>query len=187
MRIVLLISFAGVFFAGCSTGVGARHIQPVAINDGISDPLECPATIIVPVYVGTVPKQWRKKVQESAASLGNILASEEFAVRCGSLRLTRRNGKSVTEVCRQLSCAGEIAPTVSFYRDPESRFIAYERGGALFVNTAKDAAGKPGNLAHEVTHILGYTHFSNKRFLGTSSVPYRIGSLVRELVNAAEQ
>lgn len=60
-------------------------------------------------------------------------------------------------------------------------------GGTLFINTAKTTAGSPGNLAHEVAHTLGYSHFSNRRLFGMSSVPYRIGDLVAKLVNALDR
>ncbi|EFF84515.1 hypothetical protein HMP0015_0008, partial [Acinetobacter haemolyticus ATCC 19194] len=59
--------------------------------------------------------------------------------------------------------------------------IAYEKNQVIHINTAKSAAGTPGNLAHEFTHTLGYTHFTNFSWLGRSSVPYVTGRFVDKI------
>jgi hypothetical protein len=102
--------------------------------------------------------------------------------------MTRTNGKSIQEVCRELVCAETVKPIVKFYNNPNTRAIAYEENGALHINTAKQSAGAgdSGNMAHEFTHTLDYTHFSNWAWLGKSSVPYRVGNLVNKLAKNTE-
>lgn len=117
--------------------------------------------------------------------MSRLIKTKEFARRCQSLRLNRTNGKSVQEVCRELVCSGAIEPIISFFSNDATRAIAYEDNGKLYINTAKktSGAGGPGNIAHEVTHILGYRHFTNWAFSGKNSVPYQIGSLAEELID----
>lgn len=187
MKLLVLLASVCSFCMGYSTVTPSQYSQGITGGDELPDRASCSATMITPKYVGRSDSLWRGKIQASAQTVSRILASEEFFTKCRSLRLSRTNGKSVDEVCRQLACSGKIIPAISFYHDPDSRFIAYASGGTLFINTAKTTAGSPGNLAHEVAHTLGYSHFSNRRLFGMSSVPYRIGDLVTKLVNALDR
>ena len=96
--------------------------------------------------------------------------------------MNRTGGRSVEEVCEQLACAGEREIKIGIYADPSMKTFAFEKRGAVFINTAKRRGGKPGNLAHEFAHTLGYSHSSYWGILKKQSVPYVVGALVDQLV-----
>ncbi|WP_156948092.1 hypothetical protein [Marinobacterium jannaschii] len=174
--------------SGCAMWSADRYPDGVVADaQFVSEPM-CMPTNISPDISGEPSPEWKQRVIHSSSVATRILASQEFAQACQSLRMTRTNGKSVQEVCREMVCSGTVKPSVNFYNKPSTRAIAYEKNGALYINTAKESAGAggPGNMAHEFTHTLGYTHFSNWSFLGKSSVPYRVGNLVERLAKDAE-
>jgi len=70
------------------------------------------------------------------------------------------------------------------YRNARSSALAYTYLNAdyLYLNTAKfDRSTKSigGSIAHEMMHCLGYGHGNNSRAGKQNSVPYWIGSAVR--------
>ena len=184
-RVNFLLLCTSVAVAGCTFSSANRYPQGVTKNANFKNESSCVPTKIQPIISGEGTNEWKQRVQASADAVTQVLQTQEFSAACQSLELTRTNGRSVQEVCREMVCSGEISPSISFYHDPNTRAIAYESDGALFINTAKEAAGAggTGNIAHEVTHTLNYTHFSNWAFLGKCSVPYRIGNLVEKLAN----
>jgi hypothetical protein len=132
---------------------------------------------------------WRERIERNAVIAGKIITSEAFAERLRNVKLTRTNGRTSAEVCRHLQFSGPVNVVFGFYHDTRTSAIAYEGEGAVFINTAReDAAGLPGNIAHELTHQLGYTHLTNFRIFGRTSVPYVVGDLVHDLnqTNPAE-
>tara|TARA_R110001583_G_scaffold119228_1_gene270591 strand:- start:4400 stop:4885 length:486 start_codon:yes stop_codon:yes gene_type:complete len=146
--------------AGCSMFSADRY--PVGVADDVlfsSEP-DCKPTIISPNIIDAPSSEWKQRIIDSSSKATKVLGSPEFTAQCQSLKMTRTNGKSIQEVCREMVCA----------------------------ETAKQSAGAgdPGNMAHEFTHTLDYTHFSNWAWLGTSSVPYRVGNLVNKLAKDTE-
>lgn len=184
----ILIAIAFSTLGGCAFWSADRYPDGVSKDVNFSIEEQCKATEIIPVFSGSGSDDWKQKVELSSAQATRVLSTQEFASSCQSLRLTSTNGKSVQEVCREMVCSGVIQPSISFYKDSDTRAIAYEENGALYINTAKEnaGAGGPGNIAHEFTHTIGYTHFSNWAFLGGSSVPYQVGNLVEKAVKIPE-
>ena len=185
----ITIYISCLFIGGCAV-FSARQIPEggSTIEQFTSDPT-CNSTQLSPVFVGDEPGEaWKNKVLSSAQTVGQVLASDDFAQRCQSLNLIMTRGETVQEVCRRLVCAGDVSPDIGFYYDQHTRAIAYEEDGALYINTAKGSqgAGGVGNIAHEFTHTLGYKHFTNFALLGSYSVPYEVGELVEELKEIAE-
>jgi hypothetical protein len=170
-----------------------KYPQGATANVNYLSEASCSPTIITPKFGETtvfegdkaLEKKWVDKIKESAQLANKQISSKEFAMKCQSLNVTKTNGKTVQEVCREIVCSSAVHPTIGFYNNPGTKAIAYESEGGLFVNIAKDAqgAGGTGNLVHEFTHTLGYKHFTNFALLGQCSVPYRVGNLVEELVN----
>lgn len=188
MKNFALIVCFSITVSGCALWSADRYPNGVTADAQFSSEPTCKLTEIEPNFIGDTSPEWRQKVLQSADEATRILHTPEFAASCQSLRLTRTNGKSVQEVCREMVCSGVVKPRVGFYHKSSTRAIAYEKNGALFINSAKEdaGAGSPGNIAHEFTHTLGYTHFSNWAFLGKSSVPYRVGNLVEHLSQDSE-
>lgn len=140
----------------------------------------CELTDLKPIFIGKSEPAWEAIISESALQATNIIRSPEFSLECQHSRMSRTRGRTVQEVCREVICSGVIRPQVGFYNNPNTRAIAYEDDGALYINVAKFdyGAGSPGNIAHEFAHTLGYTHFTNWAFFGKRSVPYVVGRLV---------
>jgi hypothetical protein len=174
-----------VILGGCAFSAAKRYPEGVSYDINFMNESSCVPTNIKLEFSGQTSIYWEHKIQSAAILATKAIQSQEFSAACHDLKLTHTNGKSVQEVCREMVCSSEITLSINFYHDANTRAIAYERDGALFINTAKEkeGAGSPGNIAHEVTHILDYKHFSNWAFLGKSSVPYRIGNLVESLVD----
>lgn len=185
MKNIVIVVSLSIMFGGCTLFSAKQFPEGSSQVVNFNDPETCNSTKVMPTFSGEHSEVWEERVLSSAKTVTEILQTQSFSQACQALRMTRTNDKSVQEVCREMVCAGEIIPSISFYHDPSTRAIAYESNGALLINTAKESAGAggPGNIAHEVTHTLGYTHFTNWAFLGKSSVPYRIGNLVQKLSN----
>lgn len=138
----------------------------------------CIPTVLKIEFVPEPGEFWKERLTESAGAATEILTSPDFGLRCQNSKMKRTNGKSVQEVCRELVCAGSQTVKFGFYEKKNTRAIAYEQNGIVYINTAKNTAGTPKNVAHEFTHTLGYTHFTNWAILGRGSVPYVVGGLV---------
>ena len=160
-------------FVSCYAPVG-----PVIDQDATKHP-----TFISVQYLdGQEPDpKWKRRVEENAAKAEEILSSTEFAEAYRKEKIRGTKGKTVNEVINELQYSGETEINVGFYNNPDTRAIAYEEGGNIYFNTAKDEAGSPGNIAHELTHKMGYKHFTNWAFLGRRSVPYTVGYAVDDL------
>lgn len=119
------------------------------------------------------------RVEASAKRLNTLLASPDFGRRCNASGMNRTEGRSVEAVCSQMICAGPLSMRVALYHDEQMKTLAFEKRGAVFINTAKSRAGTPANLAHEFAHVLGYSHQSFWGFSREGSVPYVLGRLVK--------
>ena len=185
MKNILCVASISIMLGGCTLFSANQFPEGASQVSSFNKESACTPTKVIPTFSGERSDEWEKRVSSSSETVTKVFQTQDFAQACQALRMTRTNGKSVQEVCREMVCAGEITPSISFYHDPNTRAIAYESNGALFINTAKKfaGAGGPGNIAHEVTHTLSYTHFTNWAFLGKSSVPYRIGNLVEKLAS----
>jgi hypothetical protein len=146
----------------------------------------CTPTKLVVKFTETPSDLWRTRLESSAALASTILSSDAFAAKCVEMTMRRTNDRTVSDVCRHVACAGEHQLAIGFFHDANTRAIASEGEDGISINTAKaDAgAGTPGNLVHEFTHILGYTHWTNWAFLGKRSVPYMVGNLVDEIAES---
>lgn len=145
----------------------------------------CTQTTINVTYDTPPEPFWKQRIDSSAVLASAILRSQEFGDRCRGKNMSRRNGQSVEQVCRELQCAGAVNPKVDFFNDPRTKAIASEGAGEVHINTAKAefGAGSPGNLAHEMAHTLGYRHFTNVRRFAQQGVPYVVGDLVDEIAD----
>lgn len=139
----------------------------------------CAATDLRVTYISEGTEEWTERIESSARAASAIFNSVEFQQECRSSTMTRRREKSVQQVCSEFSCSGPRTIKVGLYNDPSVRVVAFEKSGAVFINTAKTHAGSPGNIAHEFAHTLGYSHSTNWGFIRKRSVPYVIGGLVR--------
>lgn len=154
---------------------------------GGSDPAQpdCAATDLVLQFSGDADAVWRSRLVAAAERASRVLATDEFKAKCNRLKLSRTNGKTVAQVCDEVACSGKQTITIGFFHKENTKAIASEGEDTIFINTAKEdgGAGSPGNLVHEFTHALGYTHFTNFPIFGKNSVPYKIGNLVDELTD----
>lgn len=145
---------------------------------------ECAPTKLSYLYVSEPDDHWRRLLKESTDQVNSIIVSDTFAKQCQTLKMNRTNGKNIQEVCREIACSGEKTIRFGFFNRTNTTAIARELGnGVVEFNIAKpnSGAGKPGNIVHEFTHTLGYTHFTNFSWLGKYSVPYEVGGLVDNL------
>jgi len=167
---MVAMSSACILLASCAT--------PSASPQAIVTEQQCKATNLHVEFVSETTPLWKSKVEQSALAANAVLSSSEFSQACASSTLQRTNGKPVAQVCHEVMCSDKQLIKLGFYSDPGTRAIAYESDGAIYLNIEQESAGSPGNLVHEFTHTLGYTHFTNWAFLGRKSVPYVVGNLV---------
>lgn len=144
----------------------------------------CQTTQIGYAYHHQPDGHWHERIKVSVATANQILTSSAFAQACQRMKMNKTNGKSALQVCREMACAGVRSLNLGFFNDPNSRYVAKKAGDDIVqFNTAKQnsQAAVAGNIAHELTHVLGYKHFTNRAEFGQRSVPYRVGGLVRKL------
>jgi hypothetical protein len=144
------------------------------------DPSPCDRTTVGLAFISDGPANAKARIEASARTLTGILASDAFAQACRAAEMNRTRGKSVADVCSQLACAGPQTLKIALYDDPDMRTVAFEKRDAVFINTAKDRAGTPQNLAHELAHALGYSHRTCWGWRRKQSVPYVLGRIVEE-------
>lgn len=180
------LAFIAFLISGCASQLPAGG----AYLDSFTDDEECETTIIRYEFVVDPNDHWRSLLEKSTRTANDILISDSFAQMCQITKMNKTNGKSVQEVCREMTCSGTRELKYGFFHDPKTRAIAREVGsGVIEFNTAKpnSGAGGPGNIAHELTHVLGYKHFTNWSWLGKYSVPYEVGGIVQKIANQKEE
>lgn len=141
----------------------------------------CDKTSIEIVFIEPPADEfWKNKLNTSLPIVNNILSSDDFLKQCSLTWMTNMQGKSSSEVCREVACNGPTRVNVGFF-NKKSKGIAMTdmASGIIRFNTfSKDSiAGTPGNIIHEFTHVLGYKHLTNFRLIAQTSVPYKIGDL----------
>jgi hypothetical protein len=128
--------------------------------------------------------EWCAYLTESAKTAGDVLSDRDFLERVRNHRSFDFTDKTPAEIADLIAKADDVAVAVAFKHAPWRRWIAAEdpSSGTITFNTAKRArgAGTPGNIAHEVMHVLGFAHHGNKERGNENSVPYRIGYWVDE-------
>lgn len=131
--------------------------------------------------------EWQKRVQANAEIAQRRLSSPELLKKVAyweGFDFTRDEPKTVA---MRLVQTEHIHIRVGFYSKWWTRAIAYEDDGVIYFNTrkARNGAGSPGNIAHEVMHVMGYSHNGNSPRGQTNTVPYRIGQWVDEMTEMA--
>lgn len=145
--------------------------------DPVSEALACDRPSVPP------PSEWTDRVRRNAQTVESILNSEEFKaqiVRKARFFYSRDTGSVVWQ---KISSAGTVALTISFFSDRNTRAIAcsgHDGTVAFNIEKEKQGAASVGNIAHEVMHVLGYSHFTNFAWPNRNSVPYWVGSLAEQ-------
>lgn len=130
--------------------------------------------------------EWEQYVRESAATAARILQSPAFLERVRTAAPFTQTDRSPAEIAELLQKAQTLTLHVGFYWRPLGPSIAKEVDGAVLFNTAarRRGAGSPGNIAHELMHVLGFTHDGNRPDGNEATVPWRIGQWVDEMTDA---
>jgi hypothetical protein len=138
-------------------------------------------TSITLAYMMEPTPYWRDRLEKNAKVAEAILTSPKFAEECAKRTMTETGGKTVEQICHDVQYAGPVVLKIGFFKRRLTRQIANEQNKGVSFNTAKAGVGSPGNIAHELTHVLGYSHASNWEHKSSTTVPYVIGYVVDEL------
>ena len=141
------------------------------------------------------------KVTRAIAIIKKIVASQEFRNRVlnfsygNSKTYVDNGGYTNAEIYQKLlDGSEELVPGIDhqmdldlelYYSGRSTVGYTYADGLRIWMNTkffdAYTPAEVAGNVFHEWTHKLGFTHASNYSLRRDSSVPYALGYLVEEL------
>lgn len=130
---------------------------------------------------------WQTFISESAQTAAAVLTDPDFVTKVRAWPQFAFTDKSPAQVAAALLANDIVTINVGFYSHPLGWSIAKEEGGVVLFNTSKRSrgAGSPGNLAHEVMHVLGFSHDGNQMVGNENTVPYRIGQWVDEALTGA--
>ncbi|MGH8519434.1 MAG: hypothetical protein ACREUE_18435, partial [Panacagrimonas sp.] len=120
--------------------------------------LRCEYTALNVVFISEPSAVQRANIEQSAGQLSALMSTPRFIEACAARPMNRTRGRSAAAVCRHLACAGPRDLKVGLYHDADMPTVAFEKRGAVFLNTARARAGRPSNLVHEFAHVLGYSH-----------------------------
>jgi len=133
---------------------------------------------------------WQSFLSESAKTAGAVLTDPDFLTKVGAWPGFDFTTSTPADVAAAIANAGTVTVNISFYSHPLGASIAKEdpANGAVSFNTAKRhrGAGSPGNVAHEVMHVLGFSHNGNQLAGNENTVPYRIGQWVDEALSGPD-
>jgi len=129
-------------------------------------------------------QNWQDFISQSAQTVSDVLGDSDFIDKVRNWKQFDFTQKSPGDVADALVKAGIVSIKVGFYHNPLGLSIAKEKNGAVFFNTAKrnHGAGSPGNVAHEVMHVLGFSHDGDRPTRNANTIPYRIGEWVDEML-----
>jgi len=125
---------------------------------------------------------WQAFISESAKTAAAVLSDPTFIAKVRAWPGFDFSQNTPAQVGDTIEAANVVDVKIGFYDHPLGPSIAKEVAGAVLFNTSKRnrGAGSPGNLAHEVMHVLGFSHNGNQLAGNENSVPYRIGQWVDE-------
>lgn len=126
---------------------------------------------------------WENRIIENAAIASSILSDPAFWDEIGLARQFDLTDKTAAQISQDFLAPGDIEIRVGFYSKLFTRAIAYESGGDVFFNTRK-SAGSPGNIGHEICHVLKYSHHGNSARGNENSVPYVVGNQIDKWVKS---
>lgn len=127
---------------------------------------------------GTI--EWHSFISESAKTASSVMSDPAFVAKVRGWPAFDSTASTSSEVADKIEHANVVTVTVGFYHHPLGPSIAKEEAGRVLFNTSKRSrgAGSPGNIAHEVMHVLGFSHNGNSIVGNENTVPYRIGEFV---------
>lgn len=172
-QVIIVFGAASLMLAACAS--------PSRPQSEIGSCAQCSPTRLSAVFISGGDEASKERIRESVREASTILASKQFQKRCRESAMNRTGAWTIEQVCRRFACAGDGEIRIGLYSDPAMKAVAFEKSGAIFINTAKQRAGQPGNLAHEFAHTLGYSHTTYWGIMRKRSVPYVVGGLVDRL------
>ena len=173
VRVIIVFGTASLVLAACASPPG---LQPELVSYA-----QCNPTRLAAVFISEGDEVSKERIRESLRQASRVLASGEFLQGCRESAMNRTGACTTEEVCARFACAGDSEIRVGLYSDSAMKAAAFEKSGAIFINTARQRAGQPGNLAHEFAHTLGYSHATYWGIMRKRSVPYVVGGLVDRL------
>lgn len=179
-------------------------------NDPVEEPRECvyptrdlAANLVINETLRDFGTEDEIKMKEALSRLEIVVNSTEFRDKVinhifnGERTFNDNDGKTNEEIYESLMAGKEdLLPTVDneidldltlYYSNNSTVGYTYPNTLKIWVNNKFFAGYTYGQVAanafHEWTHKLGYTHAFRNNASRPYSVPYAIGSIVREMVD----
>lgn len=175
-----------------------RALPALAVLALLAAPARAADVVTVSAMEGTFTAEQQQKLREATALVNRVLGSPAFQARLAALTFTYTSDGGAA-VHRQLLAKPVTLRFVGIEKWAV-RFMGIRRVSAMIASTGEGsgeitfntlrmkeftAADYAGTIAHELSHIRGYSHRGNKPTArNLQSAPYRVGELVKELAAA---
>lgn len=182
--IVFSIVLSPFFLFSCSVSKKIKKPTPIDMtNPPTIDQIESDLTF--PLIVSQFTKtddEMKVKIKQAIIKMSETMTSQCFQDFWSSRKLQKTNGRNNSEVYSHLKTP-MIIDVEMYYTSSNVYGKTYPSQMKLWFNTKYynkwDSCQMASNIGHERSHKLGYTHDYNKTKNRPYSVPYSIGTGIK--------
>ncbi len=169
--------------AGLLTAGAAKKPITPNVNTGVNNSVILPGTQVAGIHFMAIGYT---QDELNVLAVSDRLVNEVFNSNCFKTFMTTGSliqtlGLSPAQVVEKLKNTSIMIPTHAYYAD--NQIVGYRNPpypdiytNRKFVGAGASACSRASNMAHESSHVIGFDHDFNVKYMRQFSVPYKTNS-----------